>query len=217
MTALGAILGGGLAAVSVYLIAQSRIGTSVATMLLAGVAITALAGSLTSLVQFFSDSDTLRRISLWQMGSLDGASHFDYQLAFCTLCACMVSLYIYSKKLDALLLGEMEASYLGINVAQLKKQLVAVIALSTGICVALTGAIAFVGLVVPHIMRALCGVTHRRLIPASALAGAILLVLADTLSRSIIAPSEIPIGIFTSILGVPFFIYLIRQRYRYGI
>jgi iron complex transport system permease protein len=115
-----------------------------------------------------------------------------------------------------MLLGESEARHLGIDVDRIKWALIIWVAVGVGACVALAGTIAFVGLVVPHIVRLLIGPDHRALIPACALAGASLLLLADTLARTLMAPAELPVGVVTALVGVPFFISLLRGRHRYG-
>ena len=215
LVAMGAIAGGLLAVIVVYRIASSAGGTGVATMLLAGIAISALAGALNSLFSYFADNDMLRRISLWQMGSLDGANW--QRVVFAGLVAALLLCVLprLSGALNALLLGESEARHLGVNVERLKRQLIVLTATGVGIAVAAAGVIAFVGLVVPHVVRLLIGPDHRYVIPASALAGAVLLVLADALARVLVAPAELPAGILTSLLGAPvFFSLLIQQRRR---
>jgi heme transport system permease protein len=216
LVSVGAFAGGAIAVVFVYRLATSSNGTSVATMLLAGIAITALAGALGSLLEFFADNAMLRRISLWKMGGLDGANYSRLLIATGVSTAMLVALPRYAGTLNALLLGESEARHLGIDVSRAKIALIAWVAVGVGTSVALVGTIAFVGLVVPHIVRMLVGPDHHNLLPASALAGAILLVVADTLSRTVIAPTELPVGIITAIIGVPFFISLLRQRHHYG-
>jgi heme transport system permease protein len=216
LVSVGAFAGGAIAVVFVYRLATSSNGTSVATMLLAGIAITALAGALGSLLEFFADNAMLRRISLWKMGGLDGANYSRLLIATGVSTAMLVALPRYAGTLNALLLGESEARHLGIDVSRAKIALIAWVAVGVGTSVALVGTIAFVGLVVPHIVRMLVGPDHHTLLPASALAGAILLVVADTLSRTVIAPTELPVGIITAIIGVPFFISLLRQRHHYG-
>ncbi len=214
--AAGAFAGGAISALLVYRLATGVTGTSVATMLLAGIAITALAGSVSSLLEFISDNEMLRRISLWRMGGLDGASWQRVGIAAVAIGVLLVLLPRYSVALNALLLGESEARHLGLNVQSLKRELILLVAFGVGIAVALAGTIAFVGLVVPHIVRMLIGPDHRSLIPASALAGAVLLLIADAFARTIIAPTELPIGVVTAVLGTPFFISLLRQRHEYG-
>jgi iron complex transport system permease protein len=212
----GAFTGGLIAVFFVYRLASSGLGTSVATMLLAGIAITALTGALGSLLEFYSDNEMLRRISIWKMGGLDGANYPRLWLASIVTIAVLVALPRYAKALNALLLGESEARHLGIDVDRVKFSLIIWVAIGVGTSVAMVGTIAFVGLVVPHIVRMLIGPNHTYLLPASALAGAILLLLADTLSRVVIAPSELPVGIITAIIGVPFFVSLLRNRHHYG-
>lgn len=217
LLSLGAFLGGVIAVALVYRLASGNYGTSVATMLLAGIGITALASSLTSLLEFYADNEMLRRISLWRMGSLDSANYLTTLVAIATAFFMLILLPRYSAALNALLLGESEAKHLGINTERLKKQLIVLVAAGVGISVALAGTIAFVGLVVPHILRMLIGPDHRYLLPASALAGAILLVVADNLARVVLAPTELPVGLVTALVGVPFFISLLTRRHVYGL
>ncbi len=216
MISIGAFVGGVIAVFFVYRLASSNNGTSVATMLLAGIAITALAGALGSLLEFFADNEMLRRISIWKMGGLDGASYPRLWLSTVVAFAVLFALPRYAGALNALLLGESEARHLGIDVDKIKLALIVWVAIGVGTSVAMVGTIAFVGLVVPHMMRMLIGPNHTYLLPASALAGAILLIAADTLSRIVIAPTELPVGIITAVIGVPFFISLLRNRHHYG-
>lgn len=216
LVSAGAFIGGVIAVLFVYRLATSPSGTSVATMLLAGIAITAFSGALGSLLEFFSDNDMLRRISLWKMGGLDGAN-FPRLLVATTVCGTLlIVLPRYAESLNALLLGESEARHLGIPVDRVKIGLISWVAVGVGTSVAMVGTIAFVGLVVPHIVRMLAGPDHRHLLPTSALAGALLLVLADVLARTLVAPTELPVGVITAIIGVPFFISLLRSRHQYG-
>lgn len=216
LVSAGAFAGGVIAVLFVYRLATSPNGTSVATMLLAGIAITALSGAIGSLLEFFADNDMLRRISVWKMGGLDGANYSGLLLATVVSSAMLVTLPRYALALNALLLGESEARHLGISVDSIKVALVTWVAIGVGTSVALVGTIAFVGLVIPHMIRMLAGPDHRYLMPASALAGALLLVVADTLSRILVAPTELPVGVITTIVGVPFFISLLRKRHQYG-
>jgi len=210
--ALGAFAGAMIATTIVYRLASGTTGTSVATMLLAGIAISALAGAINSFFQYIADNHMLRQISLWQMGSLDGATWPRLIMAYSVLGGLLLLMPRYSQALNAMLLGESEARHLGINVTAIKKQVIVLVAMAVGMAVALSGTIAFVGLVTPHIIRLLIGPNHRYLIPFSALAGAILLLLADAMSRFILAPSELPVGVVTALLGAPFFLSLLRQQ-----
>lgn len=216
LISFGGFLGGSIAVILVYSIATDKQGTSVATMLLAGIAITAIAGSLTNILEFFGDEEMLRRISLWRMGGLDGASFARVGIAavFCALI--FVFLPRFSTNLNALLLGESEARHLGIEVQKTKICLILLVAAGIGVSVALAGTISFVGLIIPHIIRLLIGPDHRYLLPISALGGAILLLLSDTIARTIFAPIELPVGLVTALLGAPFFISLLRQRHNFG-
>lgn len=213
----GAFLGGVAAVVLVYRLATDANGTSVATMLLAGIAITALAGALLSLLEFYVDNTLLRRISLWKLGGLEAAGAAEVALALAVTALLCVALPREAQALNALLLGEAEAAHLGVRVDRLKRAVVAWVALGVGVSVALAGTIAFVGLVVPHLVRLAIGPDHRYLLPASALAGAGLLLVADTAGRLVAAPAELPVGIITALLGVPFFLVLLRQRRRLGV
>ncbi|TDG13631.1 iron ABC transporter permease [Seongchinamella unica] len=216
LVSLGAFTGGMLAVVVVYQLANSENGTSVATMLLAGIAITALAGAMSNILELFSSNEVLRRISLWRMGGLDGADYQRVAIAAAILLVVIAVLPRYATALNALLLGESEARYLGINVEKTKTLIVLLVAVAVGASVAMAGTIAFVGLVVPHIIRLSIGPDHRYLLPASAIAGALLLIWADILARTLIAPTEIPVGIVTACVGVPFFISLLHRRRDFG-
>ncbi len=213
--ALGAFAGGFLAVILVYRLSTTETGTSVVTMLLAGIAITALAGALNSLFSYIADDEMLRRISLWQMGSLDAANWPRVWIAGTVAALLLVCLPRESAALNALLLGESEARHLGIDVERVKTRLILLTALAVGAAVAVAGIIAFVGLVIPHLIRLAIGPDHRYLLPASALAGAMLLILADGFSRIVVAPAELPAGILTALLGTPFFILLLLERRRY--
>lgn len=213
LVALGASVGGFIAVVIVYRIATTPGGTAVATMLLAGIAISAVAGALNNLFSYFADNDMLRRISLWQMGSLDGANWERVAIAAAVAFLLMIILPRQSTALNALLLGEPEARHLGIDVERLKRRLIVLTAIGVGSAVAVAGVIAFVGLVIPHVVRLLIGPDHRFVLPASAIAGGILVVLADSVARVVVAPAELPTGILTALIGAPvFFSLLWHQR-----
>lgn len=212
LVALGAFAGGFLATLLVYRLATTSVGTSVATMLLAGIAISALAGAMNSLLSYFADNDMLRQISLWQMGNLSTANWT--KVAMIALVATVLGLGFprHSRALNALLLGESEARYLGIDVERVKTRLILLTALGVGTSVAVAGLVAFVGLVVPHGVRLLIGPDHRGLIPCSALAGGVLLLVADNLARTLVSPAELPTGILTALLGAPFFVALLMGQ-----
>jgi iron complex transport system permease protein len=198
----------------VYWLASSKGYTSVVTMLLAGVAITALGGALTGLMTYFSDEDELRDITFWTLGSLGGANWQMLALLVPLVLLPAALLWRQSSQLDLLLLGEREAAYTGVNTQRTKWIVISCAALIVGACVAVSGVIAFVALVVPHLVRLIQGPRHRSLLLGSALLGGLLMVWADTAARTLIAPAELPIGILTALLGAPFFIWLLLKTKR---
>jgi iron complex transport system permease protein len=213
LISFGAFIGGVISTLIVYRVATSSLGTSVTTMLLAGIAIGAIAGAFNSLLSYFSDNQMLRQISVWQMGNLGGANWLKVTIMTAVSALLLVVLPSQAKSLNALLLGESEARYLGIDVQTIKRKLIFLTALGVGVSVALAGLIGFVGLIVPHMIRLLIGPDHRWLLPATALAGASLLIIADSIARVVVLPAELPTGILTALLGAPFFVaLLIRQR-----
>ncbi|MGV6806493.1 MAG: FecCD family ABC transporter permease [bacterium] len=214
MVAVGAFVGALVAAMLVFRLATTERGTSVSTMLLAGIAVSAIAGAVNQLFSFFADNDMLRRISLWQMGNLDNAGWT--QVALCLVAVVILGVFLPReyRALNAILLGESEARHLGIGVEWLKRRLIMFSALGVGVAVAVAGAVAFVGLMVPHLVRLLIGPDHRYLIPASAMLGAVLMVVADMVARVIVAPAELPVGVVTALLGAPFFVLLLLQHKR---
>ncbi len=215
-TVLGAFVGGVLTTLLVYRLGQTAQGTSVASMLLAGIAITAISGAAIGLLGYLADDATLRNLTFWNMGSLAGASPL--KVLVLIVCCALVwwRLPRQARALNALLLGESEARHLGIRVERVKRELILLTALGVGACVAMAGLIGFVGLVVPHLVRLMLGADHRRVIPAAMLLGAALLLMADVVARLVIAPAELPIGILTALLGAPFFLLLLMNAQRRG-
>ncbi|WP_077651307.1 FecCD family ABC transporter permease [Salinivibrio kushneri] len=209
---LFAFFGALLATLFVYRIGTTAMGTSVTVMLLAGIAISALSGAALGMINYVADNQTLRDIALWSMGSLTGASWGQIGLTGVAAVALTVFAYCRAHQLNALLLGENEAAYLGIDIHRLKRLLIIATAAGMGISVSAAGLIGFIGLVVPHIGRLLAGPDHRMLIPLSAVLGALLLTLADIIARVIVAPAELPVGIITALMGAPFFIWLLIQQ-----
>lgn len=211
LLSLCAFLGGLGVTALVYRLGRKDGQTSVATMLLAGIALTALASSAVGLFTYLADDATLRTLTFWNLGSLNGASY--QRLWPLVLVATGVALWLprRAEALNALLLGESEARHLGFEVEKLKRELVFCTALGVGAAVAAAGLIGFIGLVVPHLVRLLAGPDHRVLLPASLLAGASLLLFADLIARLALAPAELPIGIVTAFIGAPFFLYLLLR------
>ncbi|MCW7555657.1 iron chelate uptake ABC transporter family permease subunit [Endozoicomonas gorgoniicola] len=196
----------------VYKMGTTSNGTSVATMLLAGVAITALAGAGLGILTYISDDSTLRNLTFWQMGSIAGATWNSVLICLSLLAPVVLLLCRYGSILNAMLLGESEARHLGINVQSAKLTLIVLTALVVGVSVSVAGIIGFVGLVVPHLIRMMVGPDHKILLPASAMLGGTLLLLADMVARVIVSPAELPIGIVTALMGAPFFISLLWQQ-----
>ncbi|UXI02508.1 FecCD family ABC transporter permease [Photobacterium sp. TY1-4] len=210
-----AFIGGAVSTYLVYRLGTDKNGTSVTVMLLAGVAIAALSGAAMGLMNYLADDQALRDLSLWSMGSLAGATWPGITLAFITLSVLVLLFDRDANALNAFLLGEAEARHMGVNVQRLKRRLILLCAAGVGICVSLSGVIGFLGLIIPHLGRMLCGPNHKVLLPLSALLGALVLLVADMLARVVAAPTELPVGIITAILGAPFFIVmLMKQRGR---
>ncbi len=206
----GSAFVGGLGVTAlVYRLGRRDGQTSVATMLLAGIALTALAGSAVGLFTYLADDATLRTLTFWNLGSLNGASYERLWPLLLVTGAVALWLPRRAQALNALLLGESEARHLGIEVEALKRELVFCTALGVGAAVAAAGLIGFIGLVVPHLVRLLAGPDHRVLLPASLLAGGALLLFADLVARLALAPAELPIGIVTAFIGAPFFLFLL--------
>ncbi|MFC3914365.1 FecCD family ABC transporter permease [Pseudaeromonas sharmana] len=211
-TTLLAFVGGMLTTLLVYRLGRGPFGTSMAMMLLAGVAVGAIAFSVLGLLNYVADDEQLRDLSLWQMGSLAGASWPRVILALLMALLFWGWSQRQAGRLNALLLGEAEARHLGVAVERLKRNAILVCALAVGISVAAAGMIGFIGLMVPHLVRLISGPDYRRLLPLSALGGALLLLFADLLARQLAPPAEIPVGLITALIGAPFFIWLLHQQ-----
>jgi len=216
MLTLGAFAGAMLALVLVLALATGRSGTLPPTRtVLAGVAIGQICAAYTSFVVIMSgDHDAARRVLSWTLGSLAGLRwHSSLFLVVVALVAVLLVM-AFRHDLDAFAFGEAAASSLGVSITRVRWTLLVGTALLTACLVAFTGAIGFVGLVVPHVVRLVVGPLHHRLLPLSALAGAVLLVWADTVARSLVEGQEIPIGIVTAVLGAPVFAWLLRREGR---
>lgn len=197
----------------IYRIGKRRGSVDTATILLAGIAINALAGGAgIGLFTFIADDTQLRNITFWLLGSLGSATWQSLAIIAPLIILPLFWLKNLSRQMNALLLGDAEANHLGIDVDKLKRKIIFVVALTVGASVSVTGIIGFVGLVVPHLLRLTIGADHRNLIPASALLGASLLIGADWLSRTIVSPAELPIGVITAAIGSPFFLWLLLKK-----
>ena len=207
-----AFCGGVLATVIVMRLSMINGRTNIGNMLLAGIAINAIAGSGTGLLVYVANDEQLRSLTFWTMGSL-GSANWDNLpfLAALAFVPAVVGLSL-GKTLNAFLLGENEALLLGVPVEKIKYLVIVIVCLIIGTCVSLTGMIGFIGLVVPHLCRMIFGPDNQKVLLGSLLLGASLLVGADLISRTIVSPAELPIGIVTSLVGGPFFLWLLFQK-----
>lgn len=208
-----AFIGGVLVTVLIYRLATKHGRTDVMTMLLAGIAVNALAGAGTGLLAFITGDNITgsQDVLFWSLGGLDRAN-WDKVLVLIPIALISLGVfYYYARALNAFLLGESEAGHLGINVQFVKQLMIVLVAISVGAGVAMAGIIAFVALVIPQVLRMLLGPDHRWLIPSSALLGGSSLLLADVLSRTVAYPAPLPIGLITSLIGGPFFLWLLLR------
>lgn len=210
--ALAAFLGAWGSTLLLYRVATRNGQTSVATMLLAGIALGALFGAAGGLLVYKADDAQLRTLTFWGLGSLAGATWPKIAAAAPVILAGLVATPFLARGLNGLVLGEAAAMHMGIPVQRTKRIAILAVAAATGAAVAVSGGIGFVGIVVPHLLRLATGPDHRALLPNSALLGASLLLGADMISRSIVAPAELPIGIVMAIIGAPVFLYILLRR-----
>lgn len=209
---LAAFFGGWLSTLLLYRLSTRRGRTSVATMLLAGIALAALAGALTGILVYMADDQQLRDLTFWGLGSLAGATWSRLMTAGPLIALALLAAPLLARGLNGLALGEAAAMHMGVALERLKTGAILTVACATGAAVAVSGGIGFVGIVVPHLLRLATGPDHRTLLPNAALLGASLLVLADCISRTIVAPAELPIGIVTAVLGAPVFLWILLRR-----
>ena len=209
---LAAFLGGWASTLILYKIATQGGRTSVATMLLAGIALGALTGAVTGFIVYLANDDQLRDLTFWGMGSVAGATWPKLLTAGPVVLLALIVAPFLSRALDALALGEAVAAHMGIDTQRMKRIAILSVAGSVGASVAITGGIGFIGIVVPHLLRLVQGPEHRNLLPNAALLGAITLLVADMISRVVVAPAELPIGIVTATLGGPFFLWILLKN-----
>lgn len=216
---IAAFVGSMLACFFIFRLARLSGKFSVTYMLLTGIALNALCAAGVGFLTFLSNDDQLRTLTFWTMGSLGGALWPAVIVAATIVVPACFLLLKSARELNLLLLGEDEARYLGVDEEKLKRLIIVTTALTVGAGIAVSGIIGFVGLVVPHLVRLMLGPDHRLLIPASGLLGAALLLLADTIARTVVAPAEMPVGILTSLIGGPFFLWLLVKQYsgRFGL
>lgn len=214
LQSIAAFIGAVLTCWLIFQLSKHKGRVSVLHLLLAGIAINALSGSATGLLTYVSSDEQLRALTFWAMGNLGGAQWEQVAVVASILFPAFFYIWRQSGNLNLLLLGEDEARYLGLDVEAFKVRLIAVVALCVGVTVAFTGLIGFVGLMVPHLIRMMFGADNRIVVPCSALLGASLLAGADTLARLLVIPAELPVGLVTSLLGGPFFLWLLMKNIR---
>ncbi|WP_199177667.1 iron ABC transporter permease [Erwinia sp. B116] len=203
----------GSLAVTAVIFMLSRQGASgLSRLLLVGIAINALCAASVGVLSWLSTDQQLRQLSLWGMGSLSSAQWPTVLVCASIVIPCMLLVQRLAQRLNLLQLGEEEAHYLGVDVPRTQRALLVLSALLVASAVAVSGVIGFIGLVVPHLMRFWLGGDHRWLLPSSLLSGAMLLLLADTLARTVVTPAEMPVGLLTSLIGGPWFLWLILRR-----
>ncbi len=213
LTIAGALLSSTL----IYLVASRRGKTSLLFVVLAGLAISSFFNGLVSAILMFSQQYEVSQYIFWTMGGLDGRlwRHITLPLPF--LAAGLVALFLFTRELNLFAFGEEGAHALGVHVERTKRLVLAISAAVTGLAISIGGPIGFVGLLVPHFLRLLVGPDHRVLLPASALGGAVFLLLSDLLGRVVAPPFEIRVGIITAVVGSPYFIFLIVRAQRRGL
>ncbi|MEP3675875.1 iron ABC transporter permease [Sulfitobacter sp.] len=209
---VAAFLGGWLSTLVLYRVATRAGRTSVATMLLAGIALGALAGAASGLLVYAADDDQLRDLTFWGLGSLAGASWIKVMVAAPLIILAVGIACTLGRGLNGLALGEATAHHIGIPVQRMKNIAILTVAAATGAAVAVSGGIGFIGIVVPHLLRLWSGPDHRTLLINAALLGASMLLIADMISRVVIAPAELPIGIVTAVLGAPVFLWILLRK-----
>ncbi|WP_225199291.1 iron ABC transporter permease [Gluconobacter oxydans] len=201
------------AAYLLYLFATRGGVTSVSTILLAGVALGAFSGALTGILVFRANDTALRDLTFWTMGSFAGATWSRIGLLCPFLCVAAAVTTRLATPLNALLLGESDARLIGYPVERIKRLAMVAVACAVGPTVSFVGAIGFVGVIVPHLVRLVTGPDHRLVLPGSALLGASLMIVADTLARVIAIPADVPVGIVTAVLGTPVFVWLLSSAH----
>ncbi|MFO8061108.1 MAG: iron ABC transporter permease [Bacillota bacterium] len=216
MVPLAAFVGALCAVAVVYMLARGEGGASVMTLLLAGVATSAFLSGLVSLIIFFSGEE-MRAIVYWTMGGLGRANWGQLRMVLPLQVLGLMPLVIHSRHLNAMLMGDETALYLGVDVERVRKLLLVGASMLAAVAVSVGGIIGFVGLIVPHMVRLVAGPDHRFLMPASILVGAPFLMLADLAARTVLSPTELPVGIITAILGGPFFLYLLVRHRRWKV
>lgn len=212
--AFSAFTGACLTTIVVYRVAKANGDFKISTMLLVGIAINAFVMALTGLITSLANDQQLRDLTFWNLGSLGGATWMNVLTLLPFVLVALLFTPALSKSLNLLALGENQASYLGVDIARLRKICIVLATLSVGASVAMAGNIGFVALIVPHIIRKIFGPDHRVVLPGAAIGGAVILTFADALARTLVAPSELPIGVITALTGAPIFVYILLTEHK---
>jgi iron complex transport system permease protein len=213
---LFASIGALTASFMVFLLSSKGGKIPTINMILSGIAISMFFGAVTTAILSFIRSDQVKQFLFWTMGSLNGRRWEDVRISVIPILICITVLFFYSRDLNILLLGEEEAQSVGLNPSKTRRQIMFFSSVLAASAVSVSGTISFVGLMVPHIIRLLIGPDHRVLIPASALGGAIFLLICDLIGRTVMSPGEISVGIVTSLLGAPYFLFLLNKAKKEG-
>jgi iron complex transport system permease protein len=214
MIQVAAFAGAGATIAAVYFLGRRGGHVDTATLLLAGIVAVSFLSAMIMFLMTMLPGRELRGMAFWLMGDLASTPPISSRWLYLLLVIGVGSIYTTSSDLNLILTGEREARHLGVNVNRVKIVVYVAASLLTGLAVSVSGAIGYVGLLVPHLMRMMFGSDYRLLIPTSALGGAVLIVLADLLARTVVAPTELPVGAMTALVGAPVFIYLMRRRVR---
>ncbi|MGI6472293.1 MAG: FecCD family ABC transporter permease [Candidatus Methanomethylophilaceae archaeon] len=211
-TTIFAFIMSGITMLLVYGLAYQKRGTHTIMLLLSGMAINALFSGLTSTIEFFSDADTVSSIVFWILGSFEKCNWASVKIIAVSAIVGSILVLYNSRELNLIAGGERKAKALGVNVKNVRIMLIVGTCLLVASSVSVCGIIGFVGLIIPHIFRTICGPDHKYLGPMCILGGALFMMLFDTIARSLMPPYELPVGIITSIIGAPFFMYIMRKR-----
>lgn len=209
-----AIAGSLVVCAVIFLIGLRHTHGGMMQLLLAGIAINALCGAAIGVLSYVGDEQQLRQLTLWMMGSLGQAQWSTLTVASSVILPTIIGTLWLANTLNLLQLGDEEAHYLGIHVRRKRQQLLLLSSVLVGTAVSVSGVIGFIGLAIPHLVRMTIGADHRWLLPCATLAGACLLLVADTLARTLVQPAEMPVGLLTSLTGGPYFLWLILRARR---
>ena len=214
-TMIGAFIGAVISIILAMKIATIGNKVTATQLVLAGIAVSAFFSAVTNFMIYYTrtGSDKVKAAQYWMMGSLTGSSWFKLGCSFSVLVVCTVLILVIHKSLDVLLLGDDVAATVGVETDKLKVYIIVIATLLAGVIVSISGAIGFIGLIIPHITRSIVGTKHSRLVPASILVGGTFVVIADIICRVIVAPEELPIGVVSAFFGAPFFMFLIRKSH----